>query len=349
MSWHRIAMVMSVAALAAGCFHPVYDRPACGPGGQCPEGFTCSAVGFCEQVSSPMVDASVDAPDASVDAPDDAASTGCLDEWRNGTVRLSDPQTLASLTTAGDDRGPWISSDGRTLYFSSDRDGDTDVYRADRTSPTFPFGPPTKLINLSVGTALDGGPSLTADETLLVLFSSRGSTRFEVYVTSRPNRSVDFGSPHQDHLAAVNGGTDDLFDPFVTADGRGLYLAPDPLGPARQRIVVATRLNTSSDFSEPVDVPGINISSGSSASPAVSIDERVIVFRSDRAGGLGQFDLWYATRPSAAQGFGTPVVVPTVNTDKDDADPMLSADGCELYFSSRRAGDYDLFVAHVVR
>jgi hypothetical protein len=34
----------------------------------------------------------------------------------------------------------------------------------------------------------------------------------------------------------------------------------------------------------------------------------------------------------------------------DDGDPMLSADGCELYFSSTRTGgDYDLYVAQITR
>ena len=99
-----------------------------------------------------------------------------------------------------------------------------------------------------------------------------------------------------------------------------------------------------------VDIPGINLGSASSASPAVSIDERVIVFRSDRAGGIGQYDLWYATRPSTAQDFGAPVLLPTVNTVDHDSDPMLSADGCELYFASTRSGgDFDLFVTQVVR
>jgi hypothetical protein len=38
-----------------------------------------------------------------------------------------------------------------------------------------------------------------------------------------------------------------------------------------------------------------------------------------------------------------------VNSTAQDGDPALSADGCTLYFSSRRAGgaDYDLYSASV--
>jgi Tol biopolymer transport system component len=38
--------------------------------------------------------------------------------------------------------------------------------------------------------------------------------------------------------------------------------------------------------------------------------------------------------------------VPGVNSASNDGDPVLTADGCQLYFASKRnGGDYDLFVA----
>jgi hypothetical protein len=40
-------MVAAVAAVAAGCFHPSYDHPACGPGDTCPSGLVCLD-GTCE-------------------------------------------------------------------------------------------------------------------------------------------------------------------------------------------------------------------------------------------------------------------------------------------------------------
>jgi len=67
---------------------------------------------------------------------------------------------------------------------------------------------------------------------------------------------------------------------------------------------------------------------------------------SRRAAGAG--NLWYATRASAAVDFGPPQLVPSVNSDLDDGDPVLSADGCELYFASNRAGKYHLFRVRVM-
>jgi hypothetical protein len=47
--WVRHAAVL---LLPACFFHPNYDHPACGPHGECPSGFTCSAALVCENGSS---------------------------------------------------------------------------------------------------------------------------------------------------------------------------------------------------------------------------------------------------------------------------------------------------------
>jgi hypothetical protein len=61
MTWVRPAWVL---LLIPGCFHPSYDHPTCGPGGECPSGLSCNTVlGVCE-AASPF-DA---APDVSADA-----------------------------------------------------------------------------------------------------------------------------------------------------------------------------------------------------------------------------------------------------------------------------------------
>jgi Tol biopolymer transport system component len=252
------------------------------------------------------------------------------------------------LSSGGDDRKPWISSDGQTLYFASNRDGSSDVFRSSREAPEKQFEKPFKLSNLSVSESEDGGPSLTADEKILAMASNRGSNGFQIYITTRANTMTEFGSLHQDHLSEVNVANFDAFDPFFTADGLRLYFAPAPAGTEHSKVMIATRPDVNSDFFQPIDVPGINVVDIYSASPALSSDELVIVFTSVRDGGAGELDVWYATRPDTARGFGTPVPIPVVNTAVDEADPMLSPDGCELFFSSRRnGGDHDLFVAQI--
>ena len=88
--------------------------------------------------------------------------------------------------------------------------------------------------------------------------------------------------------------------------------------------------------------------------PALSHDELVIVFTSNRPidAELGP-SLWYATRQQVTDDFGMPRAIPSVNSHYNDSDPMLSDDGCTLYFASDRddptTGNSNLFRAEVMR
>ena len=52
--------------------------------------------------------------------------------WRQSTSeRVFDfRQALDDLNTGGDERDPWLTPDGKTLYFTSDRDGALNIYTA---------------------------------------------------------------------------------------------------------------------------------------------------------------------------------------------------------------------------
>lgn len=41
---------------------------------------------------------------------------------------FGEPELVPDLSTEDEERDPWLSSDGRTLYFSSDRDGELQIY-----------------------------------------------------------------------------------------------------------------------------------------------------------------------------------------------------------------------------
>jgi Tol biopolymer transport system component len=112
-----------------------------------------------------------------------------------------------------------------------------------------------------------------------------------------------------------------------------------------QRIVRSTRA-PAEDFPVPAVVPELDSGAGD-ADPALSLDERVIVFSSARGGSLGGGNLWYAVRLSTTQAFGMPKEVPDLNTAANDGDPWLSDDGCRLYFASDRvaASGWEIFVA----
>jgi hypothetical protein len=301
-----------------------------------------------------------DAPAGDAGAGSDGGSAGgstgtatCLSRWLRGgaDVALSQPQLLGLATTTAD-RDPWISADGLRLYFDREpgQQGNIDIYLATRGSTAADFTTAGAVVNLDTGDD-DSRCSLTGDEKLVVFASNHNTFqgKFQLFVAKRNAVTDPFGSPampDQALVASVNTAGDNYYDPFVSQDGLRLYVAP-VLG-GKQQIMLATRL-AGQNFGPAVAVPGITSAGSADADPALSLDELILVFSSTRAAGagLGATNLWYATRQRATDPFGAPQLIPGVNSNTFDGDPVLGADGCDLYFASTRATDgrYHLFHA----
>lgn len=99
----------------------------------------------------------------------------------------------------------------------------------------------------------------------------------------------------------------------------------------------------------------VNIKGYSSTHPAIGMlpnGETVLFFSSDRPGGLGGMDLWYAILispglPGNSINLGAPV-----NTDSNEVTPFYASHQRTLYFSSNRAdaiGGYDIYQSEGAR
>ena len=90
---------------------------------------------------------------------------------RNGSWIEASQGGLENINSFGNDIQPTFTSDGRTMYFTSDRDGEVKIYRSIYTDR---WGPPEVVISGVVGE-----PSITADGQYLyfvhVLTDSNGS------------------------------------------------------------------------------------------------------------------------------------------------------------------------------
>ena len=137
--------------------------------------------------------------------------------------------------------------------------------------------------------------------------------------------------------------------PKTSLDGLSLYLVsnrPGTLG--GNDIWLSTRALTGASFGAPVNL-GATINTASlDGGPDITADGLTLVFNSDRPGGLGDRDMYIATRATTAAPFGSVVNLgPTINTAGDDFSPSLSADALSLFFTSDRPGgfgDLDLWV-----
>jgi Tol biopolymer transport system component len=340
--WFRRALCV----VFCGC--GFQSRPGNAPGDDAPGG------------DAPGSDASVDAggKDAGDGPP---AGTDCFQRWFDGapSLALSGPQEITALSGTTEDRDPWISTDGLRLYFARNpgSHGRNDIYLASRSTTTgLNFGNLDRLDNLNTDDE-ETRASLSGDEKLLVFSGDHDTSdgRRHVFVTSRDAMQHSFPSPaanEQHVVAGVNTSNVNDLDPFITTNGMRLYLAPAGDPPAVQQITMASRSAADQDFGSSDPVPVINSPDGE-ADPALSADERIIVFSSHRASGVGGIDatnLWYATRPNAMASFTAPRLIPAVNGGAEDGDPMLSNDGCELYFAStRNGGKYHVFHAQVTK
>jgi hypothetical protein len=281
--------------------------------------------------------------DGSVDT---VPGANCYQKWFDGTIRFGTPTLLANVNANGYDRDPFLTADELVLYFSSVRDPDNltgDMLVAKRPSTGVPFAAAQTESEFS-STGFESKVSITADGRYAVIGSDRaGSMLVDVWAFERDLPTDPWGTATQTHLTAVNSADYD-HDPTISADGLRLYLAPNP---GVQRIAVATRLERDDDFGAPQILTALDSGMGD-ADPSPTPDERILVFASSRTAPVLLGNIWYATRNSTSGVFGTPVMVPDVNTELAEGDPHLSTDGCRLYFDrevNAVAGDWDLFVA----
>ena len=320
-----------------------------GPAGRCYARGVWSRVALLGSLVGCGFQASALAPvDAAVDALD-AGSPGCWPRWRAHDVVVSGVAQVPALVGGFlDTRDPWLSGDGARLYVSqhlTSPPGGADIFMAARTGPgPADFGAPTKVTGLSTA-ADDGRPSLTADERTAVI-STKVGPRFQVELATRPDRDGAFSPLSTTGVENVSSPAADAFDPTLTATGDALYLAPRK-GAEPQHIVIAAR--TATGYATPTLVTELN-SAGFDADPAPSPDGLVMLLSSTRAGAATKVDLYYATRPTATAAFEAPRPIPGVNGPDNDGDPVLSADGCTLYFASdRNSPVFHVYSAQIAR
>jgi hypothetical protein len=105
-----------------------------------------------------------------------------------------------------------------------------------------------------------------------------------------------------------------------------------------------------SDWSAPVNLGALVNSTASDQGPAISKDGLSLYITSNRAGGLGGFDMYVSQRASVDDPWSSPVNLgPTVNTAFDEGNQAFSRDGHYLFFQSKRPGGLggvDLWVAY---
>lgn len=132
----------------------------------------------------------------------------------------------------------------------------------------------------------------------------------------------------------------------ITPDGNVMFFSRWDLKGGRKMSSIYSSKKSGDKWSEPVAVDILNMSSSSSQQPAVMPDGKHILFASDREGGVGGFDIYYATLDEAGNP-GTPLNLGSmINTKYDEQAPFYHGASNTLVFSSNGRtgmGGYDFF------
>lgn len=244
-----------------------------------------------------------------------------------GSTGAATTTTTTNTDTSGD------SGDSTTASIPSCNDGPTPTNE-------LAFGAPVPLPGVNTNVSEENA-WLSHDELTIWITSihPEGVGGYDVFRATRKDVSEPFGPVAV--LPGVNTTANDE-RPALTADLLTLYCGSNNvLSTGSFDIMAATRDSTLVDFGALAPVANIN-TIGSESAPYVTADGTELYFASDRSG-VGDI---YHTELGIDGSFEPPMPVGELNLpDFSEGDPVLSADGLTIFFTSYRDGSSDIFVA----
>jgi Tol biopolymer transport system component len=250
-------------------------------------------------------------------------------------------QSLGPIVNSSKFEGsPTVSADETSLFFTSARYGQEDLFASIRADRKSPWGDPVNLgdsVNSSIGD--DFSPRLAMDSNTLYFGSNRegGFGAADLYVTTRESPKHLWS--HATNLGPVVNTTSFEGFPTPTADGNTLYFdRSTTFGSQDADIWVTGRSDSNSPWSAPqrlampVNGPGVEFS------PSISADGLSLYFASNRDGNLGLIDIWVSTRKGVGDPWEPPRNLgPNINAaGAMTLGPFISRDNNTLYFMSAR-------------
>ena len=233
---------------------------------------------------------------------DRPGGSGSYDIWVATRETTQDPWgepvNLGPTVNSSDwDHTPFISGDGSTLYFSSNRPGGSghvDIWFTTRTTISDPWSTSVNLGSTINSSDADAAVNISLDGLSLCFNSTRpgGYGAQDLWESTRSATSDPWGEPV--NLGPTVNSPDWDYVPALSADGLSLFFCSykRPEGEGNDDIWLTTRETTDDLWAEPVNLgPAVNSSSGEAA-PSISVDGSTLYFGSNRSGGSGKVDIW---------------------------------------------------------
>jgi hypothetical protein len=209
------------------------------------------------------------------------------------------------------DAYPCVAADGLTLYFTehfffneqvgvrppvgSTNPWDSDIWMSTRATASAPWGPAVSAGTPPNSGAVEGcGVTLSGDGLTMVFaaaFRSGGLGNVDLWMCSRTTKQEPWG-PVTNLGPTVNTKSTDS-GPCLSADGLALFFESNrAAGSFVGDLWMTTRKTRADPWQAPITLATPVNTSAFEWNPALSTDGRTLYFASDRAGGLGQDDLY---------------------------------------------------------
>jgi WD40-like Beta Propeller Repeat len=256
------------------------------------------------------------------------------------------PVLLAGVNSTDAEVGVTLTADELTIVFASNRTpgsgSDFNFWIAQRSSKTKDFNAPTILESVTTNgintTADERGVSMSGDGTKLVFRSSR-TNNYDLYASTRPSIQAPFSAPVPlndlntngiENTPSLNLSATRLTYGTQFADGGAQFFEATPNGNGWTKQPVV------GDFLQGDDAL------------MLTNDGLHGFFGSHRAPNAGSSDIWATNRSALDQPFVTGNVLTNLNSAAFDSAGWISPDGCHIYLSSARGGNFHIFVAERV-
>jgi OmpA-OmpF porin, OOP family len=132
----------------------------------------------------------------------------------------------------------------------------------------------------------------------------------------------------------------------ISPDGNRIYFTQWKLEATGKTASIYSAQKQANGWSKPILVPLVNVTGSSNKQPFCSADGKSLYFSSNRSGGSGKFDIWYANFNADGSVKEVLNAGKTINTDADEEAPYVHNSTSTLVFSSNGSeglGGFDLF------
>jgi hypothetical protein len=228
--------------------------------------------------------------------------TGKSDLWRATRTSInadfSSPQPITELNSAESEFDPWLSDDGRTLLFVSNREQDHyAIYVSTRSAPEAPFSTPTELTELRTVDLDDDWAPVLVDQGRRLYFSSMrpGSKGdLDIWITTRSDTSSPFGAPV--NLSSINSAAEDRIE-TLSSDGSELYFSSNREGGKGLRDLYVVKLAApDSAQGEPQNLAPLNTSFDDLGAALTPDGRGILLNRDTQWNGGRDSNIWISWR-----------------------------------------------------